>query len=106
LPGTVRDNDAAEGRIGIGRERLVPCRLHRVADADSTRSVVLQNRDYSLRFVLKLEDQVYRRADVDDVVVRELLAVELLGDLEEVAVERAGLMWVFAIAQPLLALHS
>ena len=74
-------------------------------DADAARRVVFEDRNHRFGFVLKLDDQIYRRTDVDDVVVGKFLAVKLLGDFQEVAVERAGLMRVFAVAQTLLALH-
>ena len=67
---------------------------------------MLKNRDDGLRLALKLEHQVGRRADVEDVVERKLLAVELLRDLEEVAVERAFLMRILAVAELLLALEG
>ena len=44
------------------------------------------------------ERERHGRVDVDDVVVRELLPVQRLGDLQEVAVERRLLVRVLAVA--------
>src|SRR5208282_2116893 len=103
--GPIRDDDAAEGRVRVGCERLVPRALERIGDAHSARCVVLENRNYRTLLVLELEHQVHRRADIDDVVERQFLAVKLMCDLEEAAVERAGLMRILAVAQRLLALE-
>ena len=66
---------------------------------------MLEDRDDGVRLVLELEHQVHCRADIDDVVERQLLAVKLMRDFEEAAVERAGLMRILAVAQRLLALE-
>ena len=105
VPRAIGDDDTAEGRVRIGRERLVPCLFQRIGDANSAGSVVLQYRDDRAPLVLEFEHQVHRRADVDDVVEREFLAVKLMRDLEEVAVERARLMWILAVAQRLFTLE-
>ena len=69
---------------------------------------MLQDRDGgpSLRCLLlgalgiEVEDQRQGRLDIDEIVVGELLAVELLGDvLEERAVEGRLLMGVLPVTQ-------
>ena len=57
---------------------------------------MLQNRDG--RFV-ELGDQICGGADVENVVKGKFLAVKFLETVIEVAVERGGLMRVFAVAQ-------
>jgi len=64
---------------------------------------VLQNCDHCATLVLKFEHQVHRRADIHDVVERELLAVKLMRDFVEAAIQSAGLMRIFAVAKRLLA---
>jgi hypothetical protein len=49
----------------------------------------------------ELGHQVYRRVDVDEVVVRQLLAVQDIEYFVDIAVEIAFLMWIFAVAQGL-----
>ncbi len=89
----IGDDDAAEGRLLVGRERLVP-RLAQVGiAADAARICVLENRDRRLG---KFVDQLGGGRDVEDVVVRKFLAVELLKLLVEAAVQRRRLVRIFA----------
>ena len=45
-------------------------------------------------------DQIRRRADVENVVKGKFLAMKFFEMLVEIAVERGGLMWIFAVTQP------
>lgn len=51
------------------------------------------------RGLRELADQTHGRVDVEEVVVRDFLAVELLEQPVQIAVERGGLMRVLAVAQ-------
>ena len=57
---------------------------------------MLEDRDGGFAELL---DQFGRGGDVEDVVIREFLAVEFFEMLVEVAVERRGLVRVLAVAQ-------
>ena len=90
----IANDDPAEWRLLVGGESFFP-RLAQIGIApDAARVRVFQNRDG--RFG-ELGDQVRRGADVENVVKGKVLAVELLEMLVEVAVERRGLMRVFAV---------
>ena len=58
---------------------------------------MFQDRDGRLA---EFRDETGRGADIENVVKRKLLAVELLEMLVEIAVERGGLMRIFAVTQP------
>ena len=51
------------------------------------------------RGLRELADQTHGRVDVEEVVVRDFLAVELLEQPVQIAVERGGLMRVLTVAQ-------
>jgi len=92
----VADDDAAKRRLLVGRKRLLP-RLAQVGiGADPARVRVLEDRNRRLG---KFRDQVRGGADIEDVVIRELLAVELFKIRVEVPVELGLLVRVFAVAQ-------
>ena len=93
----VADDDAAERRLLVGGEGLVP-RLAQVGvAADAARVGVLEDGDGRLGEFL---DQLGGGGDIEDVVVGKFLAVELFEMLVEVAVERGGLVRIFAVAEP------
>src|SRR5277367_6662984 len=106
VPWPVGDYDAAERRVRIGCEGLVPRAFERIGDAHTARRVVLENRHHGEPLVLELEHQVHRRADIDDVVEREFLAVKLMRNFVEAAVERAHLMRILAVAESLFTLEG
>ena len=58
---------------------------------------MLENRDSRL---VKLGNQVRRGADIQNVVKRKFLSVKFLEVLIEIAVKRAGLVWIFSVPQP------
>ena len=58
---------------------------------------MLQNRD---GWFVELGDQICGGADVENVVKGKFFAVKFLETAIEVAVERGGLMRVFAVTQP------
>ena len=71
-------------------------RRSRIA-ADAAGVGMLQDRNGRLG---KFGDQIRRRADVQNVVKREFLAVQFLEVPVEIAVERRGLMRVLPVTQP------
>ena len=101
----VRDDDAPERRVGVGREGELPGLERRSRLPDAAGRIVLQDRDRGALLGREVEDQRERRLHVDQVVVGELLAVQGLRDLEEAAVERGALVRVLAVAQQLAALE-
>jgi len=95
---SARSDDAAEGRLAVGRVGLVPGGEQRVGTGDAARVGVLEDGDGR---ALELVDQVSGRGDVQNVVIAELLALELLEALVEGAVEGGLLVRIFAVAQRL-----
>ncbi len=92
----IADDDAAEGRLLVGRESLEP-RFAQVGVAPHAARVgVLEDRDGRLGEFL---DQVGRGSDVEEVVIGKVLAVQLLEMFLESSVERGGLVRIFAVAQ-------
>ena len=85
VEGPVRDDDAAEGRLGIGARRRAGRPRAGVAPSPTPHGVLCFRiaTAVALAARIELEDQRERRLRVDEVVVRELLAVQRLGDLEE-----------------------
>ena len=57
---------------------------------------MFQNRDGRL---VEFADQIRRCADVENVVKGKFLAVQFFKMLVEIAVERSGLMRIFAVTQ-------
>ena len=74
--------DAAECRDGIGGERAFPRLLDRRGDRDAARVRVLDDHDGRHD---ELAQHAARALEVDEVVVRELLAAELLDLGEQMA---------------------
>ena len=93
----IADDDAAEGCLLVGREGFVPRLAQILVAADAAGVRVLEDGDGRLAELL---DQLGRGGDVQDVVIREVLAVELGEVLVECAVERACLVGILAVAQP------
>ena len=93
----VDDDDAAEGRDGVGREGAAVRLVQRLGARHAARVGVLQDRDGRLR-VTELADEVQRGREVEEVVGRELLAVERLVG-RAVGVEGGALVRVLAVAQ-------
>ena len=73
----VHGDDAAERRLPVGRERLVPGLAQIRALADAARIRVLENRQRR-RLAREFRDQVRRRREIQNVVVGKFLAVKLL----------------------------
>jgi hypothetical protein len=102
--GAVGRHDAAENRRRIGLVRLDERLVDVTPDADAARVHVLDGDDGRL---VELADDRQRGVGVVDVVVRQLLAVQLLrrrdvaGRRQRLAVERRPLVRVFAVAQVL-----
>ena len=94
----VGDEHASEGRYGVARQSVFPSLEHGGARSQAARVVVLQDGERRLR---ELVNQVYGGVDVEQVVVRDFLAVHLVEQLVQVAVEVALLVRVLAIAQGL-----
>ena len=100
----VEGDDAAERGRRVGRERLAVGVDEVVRKRDTTRIGVLHN--HACR-VAEPPHAFPRRVAVGKVVVRELLALQLLkrsdraGNRRFVAIERRGLMRVLAVAQVL-----
>ena len=87
---------APERRLLVGRERFLPGFAQIAIGPHPARIRVLQDRDGRFR---KFRDQISGRADVENVVKREFLAMQFLEMLVEIAIERGGLMRIFAVTQ-------
>ena len=98
----VHRDDAPEGSLLVGRVRAIPRLLERSPLADAARIRVLENRK-RWPFALEFRDQCRGGGEVEDVVIRELLAMELLVVTVELSVQRRLLVRVLAVAQ---ALHE
>ena len=99
---TVDDRDTAERRHRIGGERALPRLLDRRRDRDAAGIRVLHDHGGRER---ELAAHAPRALEVGEVVVRELLAAELLDSREQVAaravlpVVRGRLMRVLAVRE-------
>ena len=98
VDGAVGDDDAAERGLLVGLEGLVPGFEEGVGRSHAAGVGVLQDAD---RRALELADEVGRGGDIEDVIIAELLALELLERLVERAVERGLLVRVLAVAEAL-----
>ena len=104
---TVRRDDPAVRRHRVARVRRGIRLLDGVPDGDATRVGVLDDRDG--RLVAMVVGGPHRGVGVDVVVVRHLLAVQLLGGGEPgppVGVERGLLVRVLAVAQDVRLLEG
>ena len=93
---SIANDDAAEGRLLIGRKRFFPRFAQIGIAADAARVGVLQNGYRRLR---EFGDQVCSRADVENVVKRQLFAMQFFEMPIEIAVERSGLVRILAVTQ-------
>ena len=98
VEGAVGDDHATERGDRIACERVGIGLGERVAGGQSTRVVVLEDRD-GRRIVLELGHELNRRIDIEQVVVAERLAVVLGEQAFEVAIVGAGLVGVLSVAK-------
>ena len=96
----VHGDDAAEGRLLVRGERLVPRRAQALTLANATGIGVLENGQRG-RVAGEFLDQVLRRREVENVVVGKFLAVELLEVFREAPAEHRRLVRVLPVAQRL-----
>ena len=94
--GRIRDQDSSESRHRITGQSIFPCFHHVAARSDTAGIVMLQ--DGECQFV-EFIDQIYSRVDVEQVVVRNLLSMQLVEHIVELAIELGSLMRVFTVAQ-------
>ena len=92
----IGDEHAAKGRYRVAGQRVLPRLEHRRARSQSAGVVVLQDGEGGF---LEFVDQVDGRIDVQQVVVGDFLAVDLVEHLIQVAVEVALLVRILAVAQ-------
>ena len=111
----VHRNHAAVGRDGIRRERLAYCQADARTLGDPARDRVLHYGRAREAQMLAAElvaegrarEQAQRRVEVQQVIVRERLAVQLLGKpLAAIQVERGALLRIRPVAQPLCQRQS
>ena len=95
---TIHNNDPAKWGLPIGSECMIPGLLEVCALADPAWIGVLQNGQ-SCRIAGELLDQLCRGGEVEDVVVRKFLSVELLEIFGEISVERGSLMGILTVPQ-------
>ena len=95
----VGDEHASESRYGVAGKRVVPRFEHGGAGSQTAGIVVLQHGEGGFR---EFVNQVYGSIDVEQVVVGDFLAVDLVEHGIEVAVEVTLLVRVLAVAQGLL----
>ena len=96
----IDSDDTTEGRLIIRSKRLVP-RLAQVSALAHAAGVgMLEDRQRG-RVLQKFADQICRRRGVENVVVRQRLAVQLFKVLVKFAVQPGALMWVLTVAQRL-----
>src|SRR5207248_493131 len=92
----IANNHAAERRLLVGRECFLP-RFSQIGIAPHPAWVcVLQNRNRRLR---EFGNETRRRANIQNVVKRKFLPVELLEVLVEIPVKRGRLMRIFAVTK-------
>ena len=96
----VHGNDAAERRLLVGGKRLVPRLAQIRALTDPARIRVLQNGQRG-EITPELGNERGGGREVQNVVVGQFLAVELMEIVVELAIERSSLVRIFAIAQRL-----
>ena len=94
--GAIGDDDAAEGGLFIGVERLVPCEAEVFIGADPAGVGVFEDGDGGVGEFL---DEFCGGRDVEDVVVGKFFPVELLEEGVEVSVQSGGLVGVLAVAK-------
>ena len=92
----IGDEHASEGRHGVARQGIFPRLQHGGPRSQSAGIVVLQDGEGCF---LEFVDEVDSRVDVQQVVVRDFLAVNLVEHLVQLSVEVALLVRVFAVAQ-------
>ena len=92
----VRDQDSAESRYGVAGKSRLPCFHHVGAGCDTTGIVMFQNGE---RQFVKLINQVNGSIDVEQVVVRDFLTVNLFEHIVELAIELSSLVRVFTVTQ-------
>src|SRR5262249_39077566 len=92
----VADDDTTERRLFVGRESFVPGSTKIRVATNATRIRVLQNSD---GWFGELVDQLRTRRDVEDVIERQLLTVELLEIVVEVTIKRGVLVRVLTVAE-------
>ena len=98
----IHGNDAAERRLLVRRKRLVPRFAQARALSHAAWVHVFENRQGGC-VIGKLGDQRGSGGQVQNVVVRKFLAVQLLEIIVKPPIKRGGLMRIFAIAQRLRA---
>src|SRR2546423_12675542 len=92
----IANDNAGERCLFVGFECFLP-RLSQIwVAADAAWICVFENRDRRLG---EFRDQSRCGADIENVVKGKLFAMKLLEMLIEIAVERRGLVRVFAVAQ-------
>ena len=94
----VGDEHTAECRYGVAGQCVFPSLEQRVARGQTAGVVVFEDGEGG---IVKLGNQRHGGVDVEQVVVRNLLAVELLEHFVEVAIEYTLLVGILAIAQHL-----
>ena len=96
VDGTVAHQHATESRDGVASQSGEVSLFHGLAAGDATGVVVLEDGEGRL---VELTDEVETCVEVEQVVVRQLFAVQLLEHRVEVAIEGAFLMRVLTITQ-------
>jgi hypothetical protein len=103
VDGAVGDDDAAEGRLRSVSKAL--CQASRRVSAEATPQGLVCFR-IADRGALELADEVGRGGDIEDVVIAEFLALQLVEGLVERAVEGGLLVRVLAVARARWAMGS
>ena len=96
----VHGDDAAERRLLVRGECLVPCFAQACALADTARISMFEDGQRR-RVLAELADERGRGGEVENVVVGKFLPVQLFEVVVELAVERRRLVRIFAVAQRL-----
>ena len=96
VDGTVAHQHATEGRDGVASQSGEVSLFHGGTAGDAAGVVVLEDGEGRL---VELTDEVEACVEVEQVVVRQLLAVQLLEHRIQVAIEGAFLVRVLAITQ-------
>jgi hypothetical protein len=96
INGLVDHDNPPKRSLPVGGEGLVPCLDQGLSTGHTAGVGVLED---SHRRALKLPDQVGGGGNIDDIVETQLLALELLENLEEAPVQGRLLVRVFAIAK-------
>ena len=97
---TIHGNDPAKRRLFVRGIGFVPGGAQIVSLSHAARIHMLQNRQCR-RFDFELRNQAGRSGQIQNVVVRKFLAMQLLEELLKISIQAGCLMRIFPVTQRL-----